>query len=98
YSFTLKPEEDTGEEIRDYGKKFSAGEGWTFLTGKPEAVEKLRRAIGFSYRDPVIERDKTQHIGNVRYGNEPRMYWAACPGMANAKFVAETLQWVIHPR
>jgi protein SCO1 len=98
YSFTLKPEADTVEVIRDYRKKFGAGPGWTFLTGKPEDIEKLRRAIGFSYPDPAIDKDKTQHIGNVRYGNEPLMYWAACPGMANAKFVAETLQWVIHPR
>ena len=98
YSFTLKPEEDTVEAIRNYRKSYGIGPGWTFLTAKPEDMEHLRRAIGFTYPDPAIDKDKTQHIGNIRYGNEPLMYWAACPGMAHAKFVAETLEWMIHPR
>ena len=96
YSFTLKPEEDSVDVIRNYRKKFGAN--WTFLTTTPDAMEKLRKAIGFSYPDPKIDADKTQHIGNVRYGNEPLMYWAACPGMARAEFVAESWQWMIHPR
>jgi len=97
YSFTLKPEEDTVAVIRDYRKKFGAGPGWSFFTAKPDDMEKLRRAIGFTYPDPAIDKDKTQHIGNVRYGNEPLMYWSACPGMAHPKFLAETLEWMIHP-
>lgn len=97
YSFTLKPEEDNVAAIRDYRKKFGAGPGWTFFTAKPDDMEKLRKAIGFTYPDPAIDKDKTQHIGNVRYGNEPLMYWSACPGMAHPKFMAETLEWMIHP-
>jgi protein SCO1/2 len=97
YSFTLKPEEDTVEVIRKYRQSYGAGPGWTFFTGKPEDIEKLRKAIGFTYPDPAIDKDKTQHIGNIRYGNEPLMYWAACPGMAHPEFVAETLEWMIHP-
>lgn len=95
YSFTLKPEEDNVEAIRDYRKKFGAA--WTFLTAKPADMEKLRVAIGFTYPDPKIDADKTQHIGNVRYGNEPLMYWSACPGMAHARFIVESLEWMIHP-
>jgi protein SCO1 len=97
YSFSLKPEEDTVDVIRNYRKKFGAAPGWTFLTAKPDDMEKLRRAIGFTYPDPAIDKDKTQHIGNVRYGNEPLMYWSACPGMAHPTFVAESLDWMIHP-
>jgi protein SCO1 len=98
YSFTLKPEEDTVDVIRQYRAKFNAGPGWTFFTAKPDDMEKLRKAIGFTYPDPAIDKDKTQHIGNIRSGNEPLMYWSACPGMARAKYVAETLEWMIHPR
>jgi protein SCO1 len=98
YSFTLKPEEDTVDAIRKYRAKFNAGPGWTFFTAKPADMEKLRKAIGFTYPDPAIDKDKTQHIGNIRSGNEPLMYWSACPGMARAKYVAETLEWMIHPR
>ena len=98
YSFTLKPQEDTVDVIREYRSKYGARPGWTFFTGKPDDIEQLRRAIGFSYPDPAIDADKTQHIGNIRYGNEPLMYWAACPGMAHAPYLAETLEWMIHPR
>ena len=97
YSFTLKPEEDTVDVIRHYRDMFGAGPGWTFLTGKPEDIEEVRRGIGFTYPEPAIDKDKTQHIGNVRYGNEPLMLWAACPGMAHAPFIAESISWVIRP-
>jgi protein SCO1/2 len=95
YSFTLKPEEDNVDVIREYRKKFGAH--WTFLTAKPSDMEKLRVAIGFTYPDPAIDKDTTQHIGNVRYGNEPLMYWSACPGMAKPRFIVESLEWMMHP-
>ena len=97
YSFTLKPEEDDVEIIRKYRQSLNALPGWTFLTGKPEDMEQIRRGIGFTYPDPAIDKDKTQHIGNVRYGNEPLMLWGACPGMAHASFVAESISWMVHP-
>lgn len=97
YSFTLKPETDTVDVIRQYRQKFGAGPGWTFFTAKPSDMEKLRKAIGFTYPDPAVDKDKTQHIGNVRYGNEPLMLWSACPGMARANWIAETFEWMVHP-
>lgn len=97
YSFTLKPDEDTVEVIRNHRRSLDARPGWTFLTGKPQDLETLRGAIGFKYPDPAIDKDKTQHIGNIRYGNEPLMLWSACPGMAHAEWIAETLEWMIHP-
>jgi protein SCO1/2 len=98
YSFTLKPAEDTVDDLREHRKMLGAKPGWTFLTGKPEDIETLRAAIGFKYPDPAIDKDKTQHIGNIRYGNEPLMLWSACPGMAHPDWIAETLQWMIHPQ
>jgi protein SCO1 len=97
YSITLKPEEDTLATLNHHRKMFDAGPGWTFLTGKPEDIEAIRAAIGFKYPDPAIDADKTQHIGNIRYGNEPLMLWSACPGMANPAWIAETLEWMIKP-
>jgi protein SCO1/2 len=97
YSLSLKPEEDDVATISRYREMFHAKPGWTFLTGKPADLEKIRRGIGFSYPDPAIDRDKTQHIGNVRYGNEPLMLWAACPGLANPKYLAESISWMVRP-
>lgn len=97
-SITLKPEEDTPPVLKKFMQKFDAKpEGWNFLTGKPAEIELLRRSLGFTYPEPAIDKDKTQHIGNVRYGNEPLMLWGACPGMARAPFIAESISWMIRP-
>jgi len=98
YSFTLKPEEDTQDSIKDYAKMHGVRPGWTFLTGKPADIEHLRRSLGFTYPDPKEDGDKEQHIGNVRYGNEPLMLWSACPGMAHAEWIAETLSRMIRSK
>jgi protein SCO1 len=97
YSITLKPQEDSPAALRSYMKMHGVQPGWTFLTGDPDHIEKLRKGLGFSYPDPAIDKDKTQHIGNVRFGNEPLMLWSACPGMAHPKWVAETISWMVKP-
>jgi len=97
YSFTLRPEADDVLAIQNYRDTFGAGPGWTFLTGKPDDIEKLRRGIGFTIPNPEQDRDTTQHIGNVRYGNEPLMLWAACPGMAKPAFIVESITWALRP-
>jgi protein SCO1 len=97
YSITLKPEEDTVDVVRDYRTALGSAPGWTFFTGKTADIDKIRKGIGFTYPEPAIDRDTTQHIGNVRYGSEPLMLWAACPGQAHAKWVAESFEWMVHP-
>ena len=94
-SISLKPEEDTPAALKAFAKMHGAGPGWNFFTGKPADLELLRRNLGFTNPDPKLDQDVNQHIGNVRYGNERLMLWAACPGMADAKFIAESIGWVI---
>src|SRR5204862_6263505 len=79
YSLTLKPEEDGPEALKAYASMFDVGPGWTFLTGNGDDIEAIRRGIGFVDPNPVVDRDKSQHIGNIRYGNEPLGLWRACP-------------------
>ena len=97
YSITLKPEQDTPQAMRDFMEMHGVKPGWTFLTGASDDMEMLRRKLGFTYPDPEIDKDKSQHIGNVRYGNERLMLWAACPGMAHAEWIAESFSWMIRP-
>jgi protein SCO1/2 len=94
-SISLKPEEDTPAMLKEYEEMHRIGPGWKLLTGKPDDIELLRKSLGFTNPNPVIDKDKSQHIGNIRYGNEPLMLWAACPGMAHAKWIAESISWVI---
>ena len=97
-SITLKPEEDTPGVLKKFMETFNAKpEGWTFLTGKPGDIELLRRSLGFTNPDPRLDKDSNEHIGNVRYGNEPLMLWGACPGMAHVSFIAESISWMIRP-
>lgn len=94
-SISLKPEHDTPAVLKEYAGMFKTKPGWTFLTGKPADIELLRRSLGFTNLNPELDKDKSQHIGNVRYGNEPLMLWAACPGMGSPEFLAKSISWVI---
>jgi protein SCO1/2 len=94
-SFSLKPEEDTPDKLKEYEQMHGIGPGWNLLTGKPNDLELVRKSLGFTYPQKAIDQDKSQHIGNVRYGNEPLMLWSACPGMAHASWIAESISWVI---
>ena len=90
YSITLKPEEDTPEKLAAYAKAYKVGPGWQFLTGDPKDVELLRQKLGFIDRDPVRDANKSNHIGMLRWGNEPHTLWAGCPGsLAPNKIVKE---------
>jgi protein SCO1/2 len=98
YSFTLKPEHDTPEVLKEYAEAYKVGKGWSFLTGAPADMELLRRKLGFTDPDPVIDADKSSHIGNVRYGNEALLRWGSCPGMSKPSWIAESIGWVDWPK
>jgi protein SCO1/2 len=93
YSVTLKPAEDTVEDLRTYAEHHGVGDGWLFLTGTPADIDHLRRALGFAYPDPVEDADVSNHIGMVRFGVEPLTRWAACPGMGNPEHIARSILW-----
>ncbi len=97
YTFSLKPAEDTPKAMKEYAEKHGVKPGWTFLTGKPEDLELLRRKLGFTTPDPRLDKDVEQHTGNIRYGNEPFMLWGACPGMADPQWIAESIEWMVRP-
>ena len=95
YSITLKPEVDTPKILANYARMHNAGKGWTFLTGNPNDIELLRQRQGFTNPDPVLDADKSQHIGMVRFGNEPMQWWAGCPGLARPEFIVKEIGLVL---
>ena len=98
YSLTLKPEEDSPEVLQRYASAYRVKKGWTFLTGTPDDMELLRRSLGFTDPDPRLDADKSNHIGNVRYGNEALQLWGSCPGLSRASWMAESISWVDWPK
>ena len=97
YSITLKPETDTPEKLKHYVHMHNVKPGWTFLTGKPEEIEQLRRKMGLYTSNTELDKDLTNHIGMVRYGNEARQWWAMFPGKANAPWIVENILWMDGP-
>lgn len=98
YSFTLKPKEDTIMAMQHYAHMHKVKPGWFFLTGSPEDMETLRRKLGFVDPDPQVDKDLSNHIGVIKYGNEPLERWGGCPGMQEPEWIAETLSWVDWPK
>jgi protein SCO1 len=98
YSITLKPEHDSPKALKEYAQMHGVKPGWTFLTGDPKDIEMLRRKLGFTNPDPKLDADSSQHIGMVRYGNEPLQRWAASPGLADASWIARSVLFVDWPK
>jgi len=71
--------------------------GWTFLTGKPDEINTLRRSLGFKDAKAKLDQDLTNHTGMVKYGNEARQWWAMFPGEANAPWIVECIGWMDGP-
>jgi protein SCO1/2 len=94
YSLTLKPREDTVPVLAEYARKHGLKPGWSLLTGKPDDIETLRHTLGFYDSTPELDRDNSNHIGVVRYGNEPLMRWGACPGMSEPAWIAKSVLWL----
>ena len=98
YSFTLKPKEDNPTAMKHYAEMHKVKPGWFFLTGLPDEMELLRRKLGFVDPDPEVDKDLGNHIGVIKYGNEPFERWGGCPGMSTPEWIAETISWVDWPK
>src|ERR1041384_7444372 len=83
YSLTLDPQTDTPEVLHKYARTIGAKPGWTFLTGRPEDLELLRRKLGLYDPDPKGDADKTQHGAVIVYGNDEYGRWSMMPALVS---------------
>ena len=98
YSFSLKPKEDGVSALKHYAEMHKVKPGWLFLTGSADDMELLRRKLGFVDPDPEVDKDTSNHIGVLKYGNEPLQRWGGCPGMQAPDAIAEAISWVDWPK
>ena len=93
YSISIDPVHDTPAVMKAFAEKFQAGPGWTFLTGKPEDVERLSRKLGlYSTPNPA---NKDGHTPAVLIGNEATGQWIRGSALDNPQMTATMLtQWV----
>lgn len=91
YSVSLQPALETPAVLKDYAEQWDVRPGWKFLTGRPDEVERLRRAIGFASVDPDEDLVLDNHTGLVRYGNDTLDRWAGSPGLARPAWIAKAV-------
>jgi protein SCO1/2 len=66
-SISVDPEDDTPEELKEYGAKYGAKPGWTFLTGKKENVDWVVYKLG-QYAEDFEDHTMLFLLGDVRNG------------------------------
>jgi protein SCO1/2 len=98
YSFSLKPKDDTVPAMKHYAQMHKVKPGWLFLTGQPDDMELLRRKLGFVDPDPEVDKDLSNHIGVIKFGNEPLERWGGCPGMKSPDSIVEAISWIDWPK
>jgi protein SCO1/2 len=91
YTITSNPRHDTPEVLEAWSAQYGAGPGWTFLTGNPTNVEKLRQRLGFASEFPEDRANPGFSIGVMRYGTEPEMRWGHCQAQASPRVLAHSL-------
>jgi protein SCO1 len=69
-SLTVDPENDTPQKLKEFADSFHIGDGWLFLTGKPEDI----RAINAKFGERSGSLD--QHRQEVVLGNDATGEWA----------------------
>jgi len=84
YSLTLRPELDSPPALAAYARQFDVAPGWSFLTGRREDIDLVRRKLGFYDSDPVADADIANHTGALRLGNVDRERWLMMPNQTPA--------------
>src|SRR5262245_59907531 len=85
-SMTVDPEHDTPERLNAYAKAFSAGPGWTFVTGKPEDIRAINYKLG--ERSTSLSEKRNEIV----LGNEPIGQWQRDNVFNDLDRVAITIQ------
>lgn len=90
-SITLTPETDSPEALREYRKTNGVPADWIFLTGKPQPVQRVQRALGFiSDRE---DEDLYTHSSIARYCDEPLIKWTHVNTLLSPRTIARMLRF-----
>lgn len=90
-TLSLDPENDTPEAMRRYVEAHEGRPGWIWLTGRRDDIEAIRRFVGFTEPDPVIDADRTQHTNLVLVGDDRTGRWAHTPALVRPELIVETV-------
>jgi protein SCO1/2 len=94
YSISLKPEQDTPHNLRNYAQMhgIKPGSGWLLLRARRADMELLRERLGFKDSDPKLDADINQHTGILRFGTDVYDKWSGYPLLGNVELIAEMVR------
>ena len=72
-SITVDPLRDTPQRLREYGARYHAAEGWTWLTGAKRDVDSVLKGFG-AYTPNFEDHPATVLVGDVRAGKWTRFF------------------------
>jgi protein SCO1/2 len=94
YSISIDPETDTPEVLAEYARRYGAGPGWLFLTGRASDVALLRTKLGLY--DPEGETNLSQHRLTMLIGNQATGRWMKASPMENPYVLATQIGDWLH--
>jgi len=89
YSISIDPKRDTPAELKAYAKRYHAGPGSLFLTGKKSDIDLVSKKREL-YAEPSINQDG--HTTYLMLGDEPNGQWMQNSAVDNPRFLAITMQ------
>jgi protein SCO1/2 len=93
YSFTLKPDQDTPEKLKEYRTGIGARPGWIFLTGNEYDLTTMRFKL-FRVDHPLIDFDVEIHASMLRIINDDLNLWTSWVLPDPPHLIRETISWV----
>lgn len=99
-SISFEPEKDDVKAIAEYAAQFRVEATdvdtpeWLFLTGGPDDIRELRRALQLYDLDEAVDRDPSQHAAAVIVGNHATGRWGILPVGIGPKRLAERIRAV----
>lgn len=98
YSFSLKPEKDGPEKLRDYMEMHGIKtNGWIFLTGTQYDMDTLRFRVT-RWDNPGFDMDIEQHTGQLVVFNDANSRTSMVPSTHRPDYIVETVSWVYPTR
>ncbi len=85
-SISVDPVDDSPEELKEYGKKYGAKPGWTFLTGKKENIDWVVYKLG-QYTEDFEDHTMLFLVGDVTNGRWAKMRGDMAPEAVAARLL-----------
>src|SRR5262249_60650102 len=89
-SLSVDPEHDTPAVLAEYAKRYRAGPGWLFLTGRPADIALLRVKLGLADADGD-DSTPSNHPLSFIIGNQATGRWMRSSPFENPCFLATEL-------